>query len=199
LAALRKGLAFDAEVELAALAATLPARFQDERVLLDGDDVTDAIRSEACSAGASRVAALPAVRDALFARQRAFRRGSGLVAEGRDMGSVVFPDAALKIFLTASAEARSERRYKQLIGKGMTASMDDLLRDLHERDARDSQRSVAPLKRVRRCRAARYLRNDCPAGGRFRCRTGRSTSQLRSSLPARARGVCQPGAVSRRL
>ncbi len=147
LAARRKGLAFDAEVELAALAATLPARFQDERVLLDGDDVTDAIRSEACSAGASRVAALPAVRDALFARQRAFRRGSGLVAEGRDMGSVVFPDAALKIFLTASAEARSERRYKQLIGKGMTASMDDLLRDLHERDARDSQRSVAPLKR----------------------------------------------------
>ncbi|MBL8459774.1 bifunctional 3-phosphoshikimate 1-carboxyvinyltransferase/cytidylate kinase [Zoogloea sp.] len=147
LAAQRQGLALDAEAALAALAAGLPARFENERVLLDGLDVTDEIRSEACSAGASRVAALPAVRDALFARQRAFRRGNGLVAEGRDMGSVVFPDAALKIFLTASVEARSERRYKQLIGKGMTASMDDLLRDLHERDARDSQRPVAPLKR----------------------------------------------------
>ncbi|MCK6394495.1 bifunctional 3-phosphoshikimate 1-carboxyvinyltransferase/cytidylate kinase [Zoogloea sp.] len=147
LAALRQGLALDAEAELATLAAGLPARFEDERVFLAGDDVTDEIRSEACSAGASRVAALPAVRDALFARQRAYRRGAGLVAEGRDMGSVVFPDAALKIFLTASVEARGERRYKQLIGKGMAASMDDLLRDLHERDARDSQRTVAPLKR----------------------------------------------------
>lgn len=147
LAALRQGLALDAEPELAALAAGLPARFEDGRVFLAGDDVTDEIRSEACSAGASRVAALPAVRDALFARQRAYRRGAGLVAEGRDMGSVVFPDAALKIFLTASVEARGERRYKQLIGKGMAASMDDLLRDLHERDARDSQRTVAPLKR----------------------------------------------------
>ena len=147
LAALRQGLALDAEAGLAALAAELPARFEHERVFLAGEDVTDEIRSEACSVGASRVAALPAVRDALFARQRAYRRGAGLVAEGRDMGSVVFPDAELKIFLTASVEARSERRYKQLIGKGMAASMDDLLKDLHERDARDSQRSVAPLKR----------------------------------------------------
>ena len=147
LAALRQGLALDAEAGLAALAAELPARFEHERVFLAGEDVTDEIRSEACSVGASRVAAHPAVRDALFARQRAYRRGAGLVAEGRDMGSVVFPDAALKIFLTASVQARSERRYKQLIGKGMAASMDDLLKDLHERDARDSQRSVAPLKR----------------------------------------------------
>ena len=89
---------------------------------------------------------MPQVRDALFWRQRAYRSGAGVVAEGRDMGSVVFPDAELKIVLTASVEARAERRYKQLIGKGMPASMIDLLKDLHERDARDSQRTVAPLK-----------------------------------------------------
>ena len=147
LAALRRGLPLDREAELAALAADLPARFEDGRVFLAGNDVTDEIRSEACSVGASRVAVLAAVRDALFARQRAYRQGPGLVAEGRDMGSVIFPDAALKIFLTASVEARAERRHKQLIDKGMAASMDDLLRDLRERDARDSQRSVAPLKR----------------------------------------------------
>lgn len=116
-------------------------------MLLDGRDVTDAIRSEACSVGASRVAVLPAVREALFWRQRAYRRGPGLVGEGRDMGSVIFPDAPVKIFLTASAEARADRRYKQLIGKGMPANMDDLLRDLRERDERDSRRAVAPLRK----------------------------------------------------
>jgi 3-phosphoshikimate 1-carboxyvinyltransferase len=140
-------LLLDDETSLASIAAALPARFEDGLVLLDGDDVTEAIRSEACSVGASRVAVLPAVRDALFWRQRSYRTGSGLVAEGRDMGSVIFPDAGVKIFLTASVEARAERRYKQLIDKGMAAKMDDLLKDLYERDARDSQRAVAPLKR----------------------------------------------------
>lgn len=147
LAALDKGIALDDETALAALAAALPARFEGDRVLLDGRDVSDAIRSEACSVGASRVAALPAVREALFWRQRAYRRGPGLVGEGRDMGSVIFPDAPVKIFLTASAEARADRRYKQLIGKGMPANMNDLLRDLRERDERDSRRAVAPLRK----------------------------------------------------
>jgi 3-phosphoshikimate 1-carboxyvinyltransferase len=147
LAALRRGVALDDEASLALIAADLPARFENGLVLLDGDDVTEAIRSETCSVGASKVAVLPAVRDALFWRQRAYRSGSGLVAEGRDMGSVVFPDAEVKIFLTASVEARAQRRYKQLIDKGMAANIDDLLKDLYERDARDSQRAVAPLKR----------------------------------------------------
>ncbi|WP_079434024.1 bifunctional 3-phosphoshikimate 1-carboxyvinyltransferase/cytidylate kinase [Zoogloea sp. LCSB751] len=147
LAALRQGVALDDESSLEAIAAALPARFDGDRVLLDGNDVTEAIRSEECSAGASKVAVLPAVRDALFWRQRAYRKSPGLVAEGRDMGSVVFPDAGLKIFLTASAETRAERRYKQLIDKGMAANMTDLLKDLHERDARDSQRAVAPLRK----------------------------------------------------
>ncbi|GEC94707.1 hypothetical protein ZRA01_07800 [Zoogloea ramigera] len=147
LAALEKGVALDDEAALAGLAAALPARFEGDKVLLDGRDVSDAIRSEACSVGASRVAALPAVREALFWRQRAYRRGPGLVGEGRDMGSVIFPDAQVKIFLTASAEARADRRYKQLIDKGMPANMDDLLRDLRERDERDSRRAVAPLRK----------------------------------------------------
>ena len=152
LAALRVGVALDQESEVAALAAGLPARFDAGRILLacDGnqeEDVSDAIRSEACSAGASKVAALPAVRAALLERQRAYRRAPGLVAEGRDMGSVVFPAAMLKVFLTASAEARAERRYKQLIEKGMSANILSLLQDLQERDARDASRSVAPLQK----------------------------------------------------
>ncbi|MBL8435034.1 MAG: bifunctional 3-phosphoshikimate 1-carboxyvinyltransferase/cytidylate kinase [Zoogloea sp.] len=147
LAALEKGVALDDEAAVAAIAAALPARFEGDRVLLDGRDVGDAIRSEACSVGASRVAALPAVREALFWRQRAYRRGPGLVGEGRDMGSVIFPDARIKIFLTASAEARADRRYKQLIDKGMPAKMTDLLKDLRERDERDSRRAVAPLRK----------------------------------------------------
>jgi 3-phosphoshikimate 1-carboxyvinyltransferase len=146
LAALRAGVALDDEAGVAALAGGLPASFEGGRVLLAGDDVTDAIRSEEVSAGASKVASLPAVRSALLARQRAYRRFPGLVADGRDMGSVVFPGAAAKVFLTASAEARAERRYKQLIGKGMPANMHALLQDLQERDARDAQRSVAPLR-----------------------------------------------------
>jgi 3-phosphoshikimate 1-carboxyvinyltransferase len=146
LAALRGGVALDDEAGVAELAAGLPATFTGGRILLSDDDVTDAIRTEEISAGASKIAALPAVRTALLARQRAYRRFPGLVADGRDMASVVFPAAAAKVFLTASAEARAERRYKQLIAKGMPANMHALLQDLQERDARDAQRSVAPLK-----------------------------------------------------
>jgi 3-phosphoshikimate 1-carboxyvinyltransferase len=146
LAALRAGVALDDEVGVAELASGLPATFTGGRILLSDDDVTDAIRTEEISAGASKIAALPAVRTALLARQRAYRRFPGLVADGRDMASVVFPAAAAKVFLTASAEARAERRYKQLIAKGMPANMHALLQDLQERDARDAQRSVAPLK-----------------------------------------------------
>lgn len=148
LAATRAGIALDDEAGVAALAAALPARFEGARVLLNGDDVGDEIRSELCSVGASKVAVLPAVRAALFDRQRDYRAAPGLVAEGRDMGSVIFPDAGLKVFLTASAEARAERRYKQLIEKGLAANMQSLLKDLQERDARDAARPVAPLKKL---------------------------------------------------
>lgn len=148
LAGMRAGIALDDEMRLAAIAAELPARFEDGRVLLDGTDVTDEIRSEACSVGASKVAVLPAVRAALLGRQRDYRAAPGLVGEGRDMGSVVFPDALQKFFLTASAEARAERRYKQLMEKGMAANMESLLQDLRDRDARDAARPVAPLQKL---------------------------------------------------
>jgi 3-phosphoshikimate 1-carboxyvinyltransferase len=160
LAALRAGIALDDESGVAGRALSLPATFRGGRVLLAGDDVTDAIRSEEVSAGASKVAALPAVRAALLARQRAYRRFPGLVADGRDMGSVVFPAAAAKVFLTASAEVRAERRYKQLIAKGMPANMHALLKDLQERDTRDAQRSVAPL---RQCDDAELVDTTCLA------------------------------------
>lgn len=146
LATLRAGAQADDETRVAAIAAGLPAQFEADRVLLAGEDVSRAIRGEEVSAAASRVAVLPAVRAALLARQRALRRAPGLVAEGRDMGSVVFPDAALKVFLTASAEERARRRYKQLMDKGLAANMHDLLRDLQERDERDAARGVAPLR-----------------------------------------------------
>ncbi len=139
------GVAYEDEPAVAAIAATLPAEFKGGCVLLSGNDVTEAIRSEEMSAASSKVAALPAVRAALLARQRAYLRWPGLVADGRDMGSVVFPQAALKVFLTASAEARAERRYKQLISKGLPANIAALLQDLRIRDERDSSRSVAPL------------------------------------------------------
>ncbi len=147
LAALRAGVALDDGEALARIAETLPAVFEGRRILLDGEEVGTAIRSEACSAGSSRVAAFAAVRAALLGRQRAYRQSPGLVAEGRDMGSVVFPEAPLKVFLTATAESRAERRYKQLIEKGMSANIDTLLQDLRERDARDSARPVAPLQK----------------------------------------------------
>ena len=146
LAAMKAGVALEDEAGVAALAGELPADFEGDRILLSGEDVTEGIRAEEVGVGASKVAALPAVRNALLARQRAYRRFPGLVADGRDMGSVVFPGAAAKVFLTASAAARAERRHKQLIAKGMPANMHALLQDLQERDARDAQRSVAPLR-----------------------------------------------------
>ncbi len=133
---------------LAALARRLEPVFDGDQVILDGEQVTDAIRSEAVSQAASRVAALAPVRAALLARQRAFRRPPGLVAEGRDMGTQVFPDARLKIFLTASPEERARRRYKQLMDKGMRVSMSDLVREIAERDRRDRERAVAPLQQA---------------------------------------------------
>ncbi len=118
----------------------------DELVELNGQDITRALRSEETGQGASRVAVWPAVRAALVDRQRAFAEPPGLIADGRDMGTVIFPDAKLKVFLTASAEERAQRRYKQLIGKGSAANLRDLSREIAERDERDSNRSVAPLK-----------------------------------------------------
>jgi len=146
LAGAREGIDSGDEAKLAAIAARLPVRFEGEEIFLEAERVTDAIRTEENSFAASRVAALPAVRRALLDRQRSFRRPQGLVAEGRDMGSIVFPDAGLKVFLTATLEARAERRYKQLKEKGIAATLAALLQDLRERDARDATRSVAPLK-----------------------------------------------------
>ena len=146
LAAERAGVAWDDESGVAALAAALPVEFCKTQIFLAGEDVSEAIRSEAISVGASKVAALPLVRAALLFRQRTFRAVPGLVADGRDMASVVFPDALCKVFLTASVDARAERRYKQLISKGNPVILADLLHELQVRDARDSQRSVAPLK-----------------------------------------------------
>lgn len=115
------------------------------RILLDDEDVTNAIRQEVISMGASQVAAHPGVRAALLERQRAFARGPGLIADGRDMGTVIFPDSTTKIFLTASAEARAERRFKQLKAKGEVVDMGNLVADIRERDERDSKRAVSPL------------------------------------------------------
>jgi cytidylate kinase len=120
-------------------------RFEDGRIVLEGRDVTDEIRREDVGAMASRIAVHPALRQALLDLQKSFRRPPGLVADGRDMGTVVFPDAQLKVFLTASAEARAERRHKQLKEKGFSSNMRELLRDLQARDDRDSKRSAAPL------------------------------------------------------
>jgi cytidylate kinase len=133
------------EARLAKIASSLDAEFLGERILLEKHDVTEEMRSEACSNQASLVAPLAKVRSALLDRQRSFRRPPGLVADGRDMGTIVFPDAALKIFLTASPAVRAERRYKQLIDKGFHANLRTLSRDLEERDARDAARPVAPL------------------------------------------------------
>ena len=146
LAAKQAGIDWADEAGVAAIAAGLDVEFSESDIRLNGALVGDAIRTEEMSAGASKVAALPAVREALLFRQRAFNKVPGLVGDGRDMGSVVFPQAALKVFLTASAEARAERRYKQLIEKGFSANLPDLLLDLKQRDERDSQRSVAPLR-----------------------------------------------------
>ena len=146
LAAQRLGLADTDEPGLAALAATLDLRFDGERVLLAGTDVATELRLEHVGAMASRISALPAVRAALNALQLSFRRLPGLVADGRDMGTVIFPGAALKVFLTASPAMRAERRHKQLISKGIPANIADLRKDLEARDERDRNRTVAPLK-----------------------------------------------------
>ena len=146
LAAVDSDTALDDEPGLAALARRLPARFAGERVLLGGQDVTEAIRSEACGDRASRVAALPAVRTALVGLQRGFRRSPGLVADGRDMGTVIFPDAELKVFLTASADERAMRRYKQLKEKGFDVNLRHLSAEVAARDRRDAERAVAPLR-----------------------------------------------------
>lgn len=145
LAAIRRQVPLDDEARLGALARSLAVRFEGDSVCLDGEEVTDAIRAEAVGLAASQVAVLAAVRAGLLERQRGFCQPPGLVADGRDMGSVVFPDAPLKVFLTASAEARAERRLKQLKDKGISANFDSLLQDLRARDQRDSSRANAPL------------------------------------------------------
>ena len=145
LRSLRAKLHADDEQALAELARDLPARFEGDRIFLEDQDVTIELASETCGSRASEVAKLPQVRNALLARQRAFRQPPGLVADGRDMGSVVFPDAALKVFLTASAAVRAERRYKQLKQKGIHATVATLFRELEARDARDAARAVSPL------------------------------------------------------
>ena len=148
LAAVRQGVALTDEVEVAEIARKLDICFLNEQVLLSGQDVSDDIRTEIAGQNASMVAALPLVREALLDRQREFRESPGLVCDGRDMGSVIFPDANLKIFLTASVEVRAERRTKQLKQKGMSAILDDVVKELRIRDERDINRPVAPLKRL---------------------------------------------------
>jgi cytidylate kinase len=145
LAAQRLGIDLDAADSLASLASGLHQEFRDGRVLLDGEDVSALIRTEAAGAAASRVAAHAAVREVLLDWQRAAARPPGLVADGRDMGSVVFPQAQVKVFLTASPEERAARRYKQLKDKGLDVSLRDLVADIAARDTRDSARAVAPL------------------------------------------------------
>ncbi len=152
LAAMHHAVPLDDEITLTTLAAHLDVQFAadqdgiESRMILEGEDVTDAIRTEECGKAASVVAALPSVRQALLERQRAFREPPGLVADGRDMGTVVFPDAAVKVFLTASREERARRRYKQLKEKGVSVNLQHILGELAERDARDSGRSVSPLR-----------------------------------------------------
>ncbi|MGH8222326.1 MAG: (d)CMP kinase [Woeseiaceae bacterium] len=151
LAADRRGVSLDDEDALAGLAAALEVEFETtasgrERILLEGRDVTRALRTEASGALASAVAGLPRVRESLLAQQQRFRRPPGLVADGRDMGSQVFPDAGLKVFLTASPRERARRRHKQLKDKGIDVSLAALSRDIEDRDRRDAGRSVAPLR-----------------------------------------------------
>jgi cytidylate kinase len=145
LAAMEAGVNLDDELRVSDIALNINMTFNVDCTRIDNRVVTDAIRAEVVSAAASQVAALPGVREALLTRQRAFRQPPGLVAEGRDMGSVVFPDATLKIFLTASPGERANRRYKQLMEKGMNASIKTLLQDILDRDTRDTRRAVAPL------------------------------------------------------
>lgn len=145
LSAIRRGVDLRDEHAIAKVAEHLPVSFAGGEILLANENVSQAIRAEEVGNMASKIAALPTVRQALYALQLGFRRAPGLVADGRDMGSVIFPHARLKVFLTASVEARAQRRYKQLIDKGFSANMEDLLSDLRARDERDTQRTIAPL------------------------------------------------------
>jgi cytidylate kinase len=144
--AVARGLALDDEAVIAEMAAGLDIRFEDDRVLVDGEDLTRAIRTEAVSSAASQVAALEGVRQAIFDLQRAMRRAPGLVADGRDMGTVVFPEAELKVYLEASPEVRAQRRYNQLKNKGLSVNLRALLASIRERDERDTRRAVSPLR-----------------------------------------------------
>ena len=144
--ALRQGVSLSDAALLAALCSKLQIVFGAGSVTVNGDDLTDAIRTEDVGSAASVVAALPPVREAILTLQKAFRRAPGLVADGRDMGTVLFPDAPVKIFLDASAEARAERRYNQLKNKGLSVKFPILLEQIQERDARDRERAVAPLR-----------------------------------------------------
>ncbi|HEU0289884.1 MAG TPA: (d)CMP kinase [Burkholderiales bacterium] len=146
-AAVRAGTDLEKESSVLGITLNINTHFHGDTVELDGQEVTDAIRTEEISVVASRIAAYPKVRSALLQRQREFRKPPGLVADGRDMGTVVFPDAVLKIYLTASLEERAARRHKQLMGKGLGATMATLLQDIRERDQRDSARATAPLKK----------------------------------------------------
>lgn len=146
LQALKCGVATGADEALAQLAAQMEPQFAAGRIVLDGTDVTETIRAEDVSRAASQVAVHPRVRQALLDLQRSRRQSPGLVADGRDMGTVIFPGADLKVFLTASAAQRAERRYKQLITKGFSANINSLRADLEARDARDQNRAVSPLK-----------------------------------------------------
>ena len=152
LGATRHAIDLADEAALAEYAASLDVCFELQPdgsapgILLEGELVGDAIRTEACGNGASKVAALAAVREALLQRQRDFQKSPGLVADGRDMGTVVFPQAGVKVFLTASVDERAQRRYKQLKDKGISANLPDLLKEIAERDARDAERTVSPLK-----------------------------------------------------
>jgi len=148
LAASRAGISIESQnaQRIAALLSSLPIHFEGTRILLGTEDVSDAIRTEVAGMNASKVSAFAPVRDALVALQRGFQRMPGLVADGRDMGTIIFPDAPLKVFLTASAERRAERRHKQLISKGISATLPSLRADLEARDLRDTSRSVAPLR-----------------------------------------------------
>jgi cytidylate kinase len=148
LASKLQGVDLSDEPGLAKIAAELPVVFQGDKILLNNHDVSDDIRQEEMGKRASAVGAIKGVRAALVERQRAFLESPGLVADGRDMASVIFPEAVLKVFLTASVEARAERRYKQLIAKGFSANIDVLTQDLRERDERDTNRSEAPLALV---------------------------------------------------
>jgi len=148
LAVLQRGLELDDAQQVTAVAAALDVSFLEGMILLDGEDATELIRAEAVGEAASKVAVLPSVRAALLQRQRDFARAPGLVADGRDMGSAVFPEATLKVFLTASAEERASRRYKQLIAKGESVNILQILQDIEQRDARDRARSVAPLQQL---------------------------------------------------